>query len=214
MVDPREVARRVADVRRRIGEITDRHVAIVAVTKTFPVDAWLAAHDAGCDAIGENYAQELLDKSRATVPPLPVHFIGALQSNKVKSLSSVVALWQGVDRESVVDEISRRAPGASILVQVNTTGEVSKSGVEPGGVGALCRRAGDRGLEVRGLMTLGPTSGDARPAFTHLRRLADDLGLAECSMGMSGDYPLAVECGATMIRLGTSLFGERESGNG
>jgi pyridoxal phosphate enzyme (YggS family) len=215
VIDPLEVARRVDGVRRDIAERTDRRVSVVAVTKTFPVDAWLAARDAGCDGIGENYAQELFDKAREMSPPLPVHFIGALQSNKVRAIAPYVSLWQGVDRESVVDEIARRSPGAGVLLQVNTTGEASKSGVDPGDVGRMCRYAADHGLDLRGLMTLGPTAGgddDTRDAFVLLRSLADDHGLVDCSMGMSGDYRLAVECGATIIRLGTTLFGSRTAG--
>lgn len=212
MIDPGEVAERVARVRRDIADRTDRQVCLVAVTKTFPVAAWAAARDAGCDGIGENYAQELVDKAREMTPPLPVHFIGALQSNKVRSIAPYVSLWQGVDRGSVVDEIARRSPGAAVLLQVNTTGEASKSGAEPGDLGELSQRALEQGLDLRGLMTLGPTEGgeaDIRRAFTLLRSLADDLGLADCSMGMSGDYRLAVECGATIIRLGSTLFGQR-----
>lgn len=215
MIDPLEVAARVAQVRRNLAERTDRSVSIVAVTKTFDVDAWVAARDAGCDGLGENYAQELIDKAGRMKPPLPMHFIGSLQSNKVKSLSSIVSVWQGVDRQSVIDEIAVRSPGASVLLQVNTTGEVSKSGVEPAEVGALCRYASQQGLDLRGFMTLGPTVGSegaTRGAFELLRSLADDNGLVDCSMGMSGDYQLAVECGATIIRLGTTLFGQRALG--
>jgi pyridoxal phosphate enzyme (YggS family) len=212
MIDPVEVAERVAKVRRDISDRTDRQVSIVAVTKTFGVDAWVAAHDAGCNGLGENYAQELIEKTHLMAPPLPVHFIGALQSNKVKSIAPFVSVWQGVDRESVVDEIARRSPGASVLLQVNTTGEVSKSGVSPDSVESLCRYATGLGLDVKGLMTLGPTAGgdaETRASFELLRALADSHGLVDCSMGMSGDYRLAVECGATIIRLGTTLFGAR-----
>lgn len=212
MIDPHEVAARVGSVRRDIAGITDRRVLIVAVTKTFPVESWSAAAAAGCDAIGENYAQELIEKAKHGPAPLPVHFIGALQSNKVRSLAQVVSVWQGVERESVVDEIARRAPGATVMIQVNTTGEQSKSGVDPAAVGALVGYARGAGLSVSGLMTLGPTSGsddDARRSFRMLRRLADDHGVVDCSMGMSGDYRIAVECGATVIRLGSVLFGSR-----
>lgn len=212
MIDPHEVAARVGAVRAELAGITDRPVSIVAVTKTFPRESWETAASAGCDAIGENYAQELIEKTSLGPSPLPVHFIGALQSNKVRSLAPVVAVWQGVDRASVVDEIARRAPGATVMVQVNTTGEESKSGVDPSGVTSLVERARAAGLVVSGLMTLGPTSGGddgARSSFRLLRQIADDHGIADCSMGMSGDYRIAVECGATVIRLGSILFGQR-----
>lgn len=187
-------------------------MAIIAVTKTFGHDAITAAFHAHCDAIGENYAQELLGKVAENPIALPVHFIGAIQSNKVRQLAPYVALWQGVDRVSVVEELSKRAPGAQILLQVNTTGEDSKSGVHPSGLESLLGAAVDKGLDVRGLMTIGPTTadaGDARKAFMALRSLADSLDLAECSMGMSDDYRIAVECGSTMVRIGSRLFGAR-----
>lgn len=217
MIDPSEVVTRVASIRLQLAELTDRSISIVAVTKTFPVATWRVAAEAGCDAVGENYAQEVLTKVSEMAPPIPLHFIGALQSNKVRALAPHVALWQGVDRATVIDEIARRAPGASVLLQVNTTGEDSKSGVDPGQLDQLLRTAQMAGLVVRGLMTLGPTEGSyaqMSDAFTTLRSLADERGLVECSMGMSGDYRLAVECGATMIRLGSVLFGQRSSSRG
>lgn len=212
MIDPTVVASRVADIREDISRLASHPVSIVAVTKTFSTDAWVAARDAGCDALGENYAQELLEKIQVVPAPLPVHFIGAIQSNKIKALAPYVDLWQGVDRQSVISEIAKRAPAASILLQVNTTGEESKSGVQPGDVDALRQSAEAAGLRVKGLMTLGPTNGtphDIRTAFTALRALADSHHLRECSMGMSGDYRIGLECGATIIRIGSMLFGER-----
>lgn len=212
MIDPHVVASRVADIRQDISRLSSHAVSIVAVTKTFSTEAWAAAAFAGCDAIGENYAQELLQKVGEVDAPLPVHFIGAIQSNKVRALAPFVSLWQGVDRQSVVTEIAKRAPGARVLLQVNTTGEESKSGVSPQSLDALLESAVSAGLVVEGLMTLGPTSGDmaeARSSFMQLRALADARGLRECSMGMSGDYQVALECGSTMIRIGSMLFGER-----
>lgn len=214
MIDPAEVASRVADIRNDIARLASHPVSLVAVTKTFPVQAWQVAQSAGCDAVGENYAQELLEKVRQRPVGLPIHFVGAVQSNKVKSLASHVDLWHSVDRASVVDEIGRRAAGAAVLLQVNTTGEDSKSGVSPAQLDALRTRAVDAGLQVRGLMTLGPTQGteaDIRASFTQLRSLADQHDLVECSMGMSGDYRIALECGSTIIRIGSMLFGPRSS---
>lgn len=212
MVDPSVVASRVAEIRDDISRLASHDVSIIAVTKTFSTAAWTAAHDAGCDGIGENYAQELLEKIQVSSAPLPIHFIGAIQSNKVKALAPYVALWQGVDRSSVVAEIAKRAPGAAVLLQVNTTNEQSKSGVMPGEIDGLRETAESAGLTVAGLMTLGPTHGssdDIRSSFMSLRALADAHQLRECSMGMSGDYRIALECGSTMIRIGSMLFGER-----
>ena len=214
VVDPDDVARRVGAVRSRIGELTDRTVTLVAVTKSFGVDAVLAAARAGCDAIGENYAQELLGKAASIPTGLEVRFIGHLQSNKVRSLVGVVDVWETIDRVSLVAEIARRSNGASnrVLIQVNTTGETSKGGCSPGDAAAVVDAAVSAGLAVEGLMTIGPTGGGdeaCRTAFRRLRGLADDLGLVHCSMGMSDDWEIAVTEGATVVRLGSALFGSR-----
>lgn len=214
VIDADDVVRRVAVVRDRLRERTDRRVTLVAVTKSFGTDAILAASRAGCDAIGENYAQELLEKAPVVPAGLEVHFIGHLQSNKVKSLAGVVDVWETVDRVSLVSEIARRCTGAGprVLVQVNTTGEASKGGCAPTDAAGLVAAATSSGLVVEGLMTIGPTGGDereCRAAFRSLRGLADDLGLAQCSMGMSDDWEIAVEEGATIVRLGSALFGSR-----
>lgn len=212
MIDPQEVALRVQQIRSEVARASSSPVAIIAVTKTFGHDAIRAAALAQCDAVGENYAQEVLAKVAEARIDLPVHFIGAIQSNKVRQLAPYISLWQGVDRLSVISEIGKRAPGAEILLQVNTTNEDTKSGVAPAEVESLLAAGQDAGLVVRGLMTIGPTSGDsaeAEKAFLSLRSLADSLDLAECSMGMSDDYLVAVACGSTMIRIGSRLFGPR-----
>lgn len=212
MIDPHEVALRVQQIREEVARASSTPVAIIAVTKTFGHDAIRAAVAAQCDAVGENYAQEVLAKVEESPIGLPIHFIGAIQSNKVRQLAPFISLWQGVDRESVISEIGKRAPGAEILLQVNTTNEDSKSGVPPQEVESLLAAGVKAGLTIRGLMTIGPTSGDmgdAEKAFLSLRSLADSLHLPECSMGMSDDYRVAVECGSTMIRIGSRLFGPR-----
>ena len=212
MIDANEVADRVAHVRSVISNAGGTGVSLVAVTKSFGIEALRAALTAGCDAVGENYAQELLEKITVGLPLVDVHFIGALQSNKVRLLAGHIALWQSVDRESVVDELGRRAPGATILIQVDTTGEPSKGGVTPAQLDALRVRAESRGLIVKGLMTIGPTEGtqeECEKSFGMLRHLVNEQGLSVCSMGMSADYPIAVACGSTMVRVGSGLFGDR-----
>jgi pyridoxal phosphate enzyme (YggS family) len=212
VIDPHEVALRVQQIREEVARASSTPVAIIAVTKTFGHDAIRAAVAAQCDAVGENYAQEVLAKVEESPIGIPIHFIGAIQSNKVRQLAPYISLWQGVDRESVISEIGKRAPGAEILLQVNTTNEDSKSGVPPNEVESLLAAGVKAGLAVRGLMTIGPTSGDmgdAEKAFLSLRSLADSLHLPECSMGMSDDYRVAVACGSTMIRIGSRLFGPR-----
>ena len=210
--DAASVAESLQRVRDRIAAAGgDESVAVLAVTKGFDAEAIEAALAAGCTAIGENYAQELLAK-RAALAAAEVHFIGRLQSNKVRSLAGVVQVYESVDRLSVIHELARRDPGARILVQVNATGETGKGGCAPDDTASLVGHAIDSGLDVRGLMTVGPTFGppsDARPAFRTVRALADRLGLVECSMGMTADLEVAVEEGSTEVRVGTALFGPR-----
>jgi len=217
-VDPVAVAAAVAAVRERIRVLAgDRSVELIAVTKGFGRDAVEAAIAAGCHAIGENYAQELRDKlhgfEAAVGMPAPVvHFIGGLQTNKVRVVAGLVDVWQSVDRIALADEIVRRRPGATVFVQVNTTGEQTKSGCRPEDVGGLVVHCARSGLAVEGLMTIGPTSGDRAStvaAFALLARLGHDNGLRSLSMGMSADLDLAVAHGATHVRIGSALFGPR-----
>ncbi|MFV0258443.1 MAG: YggS family pyridoxal phosphate-dependent enzyme [Acidimicrobiales bacterium] len=217
------VADRLTVVRRNIEAVTPAQpVRIVAVTKAFGPEAITAAVAAGLGDVGENYAQELVAKGAALGWDHPdgipgpdrrptVHFIGRLQRNKVKRVAPFVDVWQTVDRAILVEELARRVPGARILIQLNATGEADKGGCPPGELDGLVDSARERGLDVIGLMTVGPTEADVdpRPAFSLTREAAERLGLAELSMGMSGDYERAVAEGATMVRLGSVLFGNR-----
>lgn len=215
-----QVSSRVADVRQRIARAGGQQVKLIAVTKTFSSSAMIAAFDANCDGVGENYAQELIGKAK-DIPldkRLPIHFIGRLQTNKVKSLIGVVDVWQSVDRSDLVNEIAKRSAASSlavaprIMLQVNSTHEADKGGCEPSEVEELLTLAKSREIEVLGLMTVGPTVVDpdrTRNAFRLVRKIANDLGLDQCSMGMTGDLEIAVEEGATHIRVGSALFGAR-----
>ncbi len=218
VISPEGIARRLADVRERIEEAGGIDVAVLAVTKGFGPEVLTAAVAAGCDRIGENYAQELLAKREAVagLDGVSVHFIGRLQSNKVRQLAGVVDVFESVDRASLIDSLARRAPGVRILVQVNPgmrPGDgATKGGCAPGEVPELVERAREAGLVVDGLMTVGPTDGDpvvTRAVFREVRGLVDTLGLPVCSMGMSGDLEIAVEEGTTQVRIGTALFGVR-----
>lgn len=221
-MDVELVRQRFDKIRARILLAGGEGVQIIAVTKTWGPDAMIAAHLVGCDGVGENYAKELLQKV-ALVPPsqrLPVHFIGQMQTNKVKLLIDTVNVWQSVDRISLMDELTKRsqsrvkAEAPVIMLQVNTTGEPSKAGCNPAEVPHLLTRAREDGLLVKGLMTIGPTNGEVdrtRRAFRLLGEIADEHGIRERSMGMSGDFEIAVELGATLVRVGTALFGERPS---
>jgi pyridoxal phosphate enzyme (YggS family) len=199
---------------RRVRECGGDDVRVVAVTKTFSSHAVNAVVAAGCSLIGENYAQDLLKKwpgvDHGHRPE--VHFIGRLQSNKVRSLAGIVDVWQSVDRESIIDEIARRSPNARIMLQVNATGEPDKGGCEMNAVTGLLQHSQVQGLTVVGLMTVGPTDGDiaiARRAFRATAQQAHELGLREVSMGMTADLELAIECGSTMVRVGSAIFGDR-----
>jgi hypothetical protein len=214
------VATRVAELRDRIVRAGGVGVGIVAVTKNFGIDAWGDAKFAGCEAVGENYAQELIAKSQQInrVDRLPVHFIGQLQTNKIKSLIDIVDVWQSVDRAAVVAELVKRHAGRAaggrceMLLQVNTTNESDKGGCDPTEAKTLVEQARQGGLDVTGLMTVGPTDMDpvkTRSAFSLLRQMAADLGVAQLSMGMTADVEIAVEEGSTLVRIGTALFGQR-----
>lgn len=224
VADPDEVASivaRVGVIRERVstaGGDPDR-VTIVAVTKAFDVGVVQAALGAGLVNIGENYAQELIDKVRSLDPGelerVRVHFVGRLQRNKVKAIAPFVDLWQSVDRKDLGDEIAKRAPGAAVLVQVNSTGEAQKGGCAVRDVSSLVQHLRERGLDVRGLMAVG-LAGDSegtRRAFAEVSAIADDLDLIERSMGMSEDLEIAVQEGATMVRIGRDLFGPRQRSN-
>lgn len=208
------VAAHVAAVRARIERAGGAgRTRLVAVTKGFGADAIRAAVAAGADAIGENYAQEAVAKlaELGGAPGAPVHFIGQIQRNKVRGLAPHVSLWQSVDRLEIGREIAQRRPGAAVLVQVNLSDDVARGGVADDDVESLVAGLVALGLDVRGLMGVAPLGPAevARRAFTRLARRADALGLPERSMGMSEDLEIAVECGATFVRIGRALFGER-----
>ena len=211
-VDAERVRERLARVRERIAAVGgDDSVAVLAVTKGFGADAIEAALAAGCTAIGENYAQELLAK-RTAAERAEVHFIGQLQTNKVRPIAGLVDVYETVDRERLAAEIAKRDPGARVLVQVDTSGERGKGGCAPAEVDGVVDAARRLGLQVVGLMTVGPTEGGpeaARQGFREVRAALDRLGLEVCSMGMTDDLEVAVEEGSTQIRVGTALFGQR-----
>jgi PLP dependent protein len=197
-------------------------VRIIAVTKSHGPEAVRAAVQAGVRDVGENRVQEALQKQEA-LPGIPVewHLIGTLQRNKAKLVTGRFALIHSVDRLDLATELDRRTADGMrqpVLVQVNCSAEPQKGGVAPEGLAELLAQLRSLGrVSVQGLMTISALTEDPaeqRRAFRLLRTLRDEAEgaghrLPELSMGMSGDYPIAVEEGATMIRLGTTLFGER-----
>ena len=184
---------------------------VIGVTKGFGPEAVDAARNAGLSDLGENYAAELVAKAAAESDVGVVwHFLGAVQRNKVAQLAPLVGVWQSVARQAEGARIARFAPGARVLVQVETTGLPGRNGCPPAATGDLVSRLGDLGLDVQGLMTVAaPGEGAAKEAFETLGRLADRLGLAERSMGMSDDLEAAIAAGSTMVRIGRALFGAR-----
>lgn len=203
-------------------------VRLVAVSKTQPAELVVEAARAGQVLFGENYVQELRDKAQSVHDPIEWHFIGNLQSNKVKYIAGLVNMVHSVDRLSLAEEIDRqwekRGEVCPLLVQVNIACEATKCGTATGDLCRLVREIARLShVRIRGLMTMPPFFDDpegARPYFRELKRLAvevADLGiagveLAELSMGMSGDFEVAVEEGATLVRVGSAVFGKRVYG--
>ncbi|KZE28900.1 YggS family pyridoxal phosphate-dependent enzyme [Crenobacter luteus] len=223
------IPRALADVKARIAAAAraagrpEGAVSLLAVSKTFPADAVRAAHAAGQTAFGENYVQELVDKT-STLAELPLewHFIGPLQSNKTRPVAERAAWVHSVDRLKIAERLSAQRPDAlpplNVCVQVNVSAEASKSGVAPGEAVALARAvAALPRLRLRGLMCIPePTDDASRLAeqFATLRRLleqlnAEGLALDTLSMGMSADLEPAIAEGATLVRVGSAIFGAR-----
>lgn len=203
---------------RSPGEVT-----VLGVTKTKPAATVRAAAEAGITDIGENYVQELLGKQRELGDIVRWHYIGHLQRNKAKEIVPFVTMIHGVDSERLGAEISRQGEKLSrrvpVLLQVNTSGEASKFGIPPEEAIPLAGRLAELpGLELSGLMTIPAIFDDpegVRPMFRMLRELRDrireqrGLELPHLSMGMTGDFEVAIEEGATLVRIGTALFGGR-----
>ncbi len=207
------VRARIAQACLRAGRDPDR-VTLVAATKTVSARQIVAA---GVADAGENRVQELLIKHEALQGlDLRWHFIGTLQRNKARKIAGLVSLIHSVDSVPLAEAINAAAHDAGIvqavLIQVNVSGEASKAGIAPDNLsGTLDRMRPLRSIHIQGLMTV-PAAGDpqdARPAFRNLAALAGDHGLEHLSMGMSHDFEVAVEEGATLVRVGTAIFGQR-----
>ena len=220
---------RIAHVKGTIAEACKRanrspaEVRLVAVTKTVPTDIIAQAYDAGLRVFGENRVQEAQPKIGKLPADIEWHFIGHLQSNKAKVCAGLFDVIHSVDSVRLGKRLAARAAaGQSIrmLLQVNLTGKTSQSGFAPEEVGAaVAALAGESGVALEGLMTIAPqvTDGEAvRPWFRQLAGLYRDLAATAAghpwrhlSMGMTEDYPIAIEEGATLVRVGRALFGER-----
>jgi len=212
-----EIRQQIAGAARAAGRDPDS-VRLCAVSKTFPAEVIRAAMDAGQTLFGESRAQEAIVK----IPQLPQarwHFIGHLQSNKVRKILPLVELIHSVHSVDLARDVSRIAAESGlkmqVLLQVNVASDDAKFGFTAAGVtAALPELLALPGIDIRGLMTIPPLAGDPRPHFAALRELRDRLAapshqLPELSMGMSGDFPDAIAEGATIVRVGSAIFGER-----
>ena len=226
------VRERLAEIKKRVAEAALRAgrdpsaVSLVAAVKGVPADRILEAVEAGVEMLGENYVQEAQRLQEQIAQPVHWHMIGHLQSNKARQAVRLFDVIETVDREKVVKELQRYAHSEGkrldVLVQADLSGEVTKSGAAPETILRLIETvAACENLRCIGLMTLPPFFDDperARRYFSELRRLRDRLQplvppgvvLRELSMGMSGDFEVAVEEGATLVRIGTALFGPRK----
>jgi PLP dependent protein len=217
------VRERMAKAAQRAGR-SPSEVRLVAVAKGFGPRAIQEAIDAGVTDVGENRAQDLQEKAPLVDGRVTWHFVGHLQRNKVTTVVGTASLIHSLDRMSLAEAIARRARSSGItqdvLVQVNVAAENTKHGVEPPGMVELAVGAADLDwLVVKGLMTIPPLTEDperARPYFWKLAQLRGELigplpGATELSMGMSRDFEVAIEEGATMVRVGEALFGPRPS---
>ena len=212
------VRARVAAACERTGRAPDS-VCLVAVSKRHPAERIREAYEAGQRDFGENYVQEMVDKAAALadLDGIRWHLIGHLQRNKARSVVPLGAIVQCLDSARLADEIEKRASAASVraevFVQVNVGGETQKSGCTVDDAPALASHlASLPSVHLRGLMTVPPASEDpegARTHFARLRALGQNLGLSELSMGMSHDLEVAIEEGATVVRVGTAIFGPR-----
>ena len=220
----REVDRRVGEACARSGR-NRKEVTLIAVSKTKPVELIREAMDAGADVFGENKVQELCDKYEQLPKTLHWHLIGHLQRNKVKYIVDKVDLIHSVDSMRLAEEISKEAEkkqtDVKVLIEVNVAQEESKFGVSVDETEELVREIANLPrIHVLGLMTIAPNVSDPeenRPVFRTLKKLAVDIKMKNIdnvrmdvlSMGMTGDYQVAIEEGATMVRVGTGIFGER-----
>ena len=210
-----QVETRIANAAARAGRKRD-DITLLAVTKKFPPAAIREAYQLGLREFGENYVQEF-EVKRADLTDLSgarFHFIGHLQSNKSKKAAEIFDVIQTVDSAKLAERLNAEQKPLEVMIEVKLSSEEAKAGVEPEAVPALVEAIRTCShLRLLGLMTMPPWSDDAepsRPYFAKLRALAEANGLRQLSMGMSHDLEVAIEEGATMVRIGTAIFGERK----
>jgi hypothetical protein len=215
----RYVERCIAGACERAGRSPDE-VTLIAVTKTIGVPAIEAAFNAGIRNFGENRVQEAqpkIEQLASLRPSLIWHMVGHLQTNKAKTAMDIFDIIHSVDSLRLAETLSQRSQGKlPVLIEVNVSGEATKSGfLLPEADEAVKRIGRLPNIEVEGLMTIAPWGSDTeevRPVFHRLRQLGDALGLRHLSMGMTDDFEVAIEEGATLVRIGRAIFGERIPG--
>ena len=209
---PKEIKERLEEINGIIDAKAQNPVTLIGVTKGFTHEEVNIASELGIKNFGENYAQELLRKNPLVDPEISWHYIGQLQSNKIRKISHLVDVWHSVTSLKLAREIHQRNDQAQILLQVSLMGPSNSKGFEVEQLPQLISDLRDMNIDVSGLMTMG-VPGDmvaTRVAFKKLRKLADTFELPECSMGMSDDFEIALESGASMIRVGSAIFGNRK----
>ena len=208
----KEVKERALELAEIVKNKSDGNAMLLPVTKGFGAEEVQAMLEVGLTQVGESYAQEVIEKAQIfNDNRIAWHMIGRVQSNKVRKLSETISLWHSVDRKDLITEISKRKKDSKVLIQVDMNNRPQQGGCSLEEVPELIEFASSKGLKVDGLMTIGVDQDveATKRAFSGLAKLAESMGLREISMGMSDDYEMAIDHGATILRVGRGIFGER-----
>lgn len=208
----KEVKERALELAEIVKNKSDGNAILLPVTKGFGAEEVQAMLEVGLTQVGESYAQEVIEKAQIfNDNRIAWHMIGRVQSNKVRKLSETISLWHSVDRKDLITEISKRKKDSKVLIQVDMNNRPQQGGCSLEEVPELIEFASSKGLKVDGLMTIGVDQDveATKRAFAGLAKLAESMGLREISMGMSDDYEIAIDHGATILRVGRGIFGER-----
>ena len=208
----KEVKERALELAEIVKNKSNGNAILLPVTKGFGVEEVKAMLEVGLTQVGESYAQEIIQKAQIINDNrIAWHMIGRVQSNKVRKLSETISLWHSVDRKDLIAEIYKRKNESKILIQVDLSNRSQQGGCSLEEVPELIEFASSKGLKVDGLMTIGVDKDveATKRAFSRLAKLAESMGLREISMGMSDDYEIAIDHGATILRVGRGIFGER-----
>ena len=208
----KEVKERALELAEIVKNKSDGNAILLPVTKGFGAEEVQAMLEVGLTQVGESYAQEVIEKAQIfNDNRIAWHMVGRVQSNKVRKLSETISLWHSVDRKDLITEISKRKKDSKVLIQVDMNNRPQQGGCSLEEVPELIEFASSKGLKVDGLMTIGVDQDveATKRAFSGLAKLAESMGLREISMGMSDDYEMAIDHGATILRVGRGIFGER-----